>query len=47
MVNEKKKECSINGTKFKSGDRIAIDGYLGNIYKGNYNIEESEVIPRI
>jgi pyruvate,orthophosphate dikinase len=47
MVNEKKKECSINGTRFKSGDRIAIDGYLGNIYKGNYNIEESEVIPRI
>ncbi len=47
LVNEKKKECSINGIKFKSGDKIAIDGYLGNIYKGNYPIELSEVISAI
>ncbi|MCX6235259.1 MAG: PEP-utilizing enzyme [Bacteroidetes bacterium] len=46
-VNEKKKECAINAMKFKSGDRIAIDGYLGNIYKGNYPIELSELIPGI
>jgi pyruvate,orthophosphate dikinase len=47
LVNEKKKECSINGVKFKSGDKIAIDGYLGNIYKGNYPIELSEVISAV
>jgi pyruvate,orthophosphate dikinase len=45
LVNEKKKECSINGTLFKSGDKIAIDGYLGNIYKNNYPIVQTEVVP--
>jgi len=47
LVNESKKECTINGTKFKSGDDIAIDGYLGNIYKGNYPIRQTEIIPTI
>ena len=46
-VNEAKKICMINGISFKTGDKIAIDGYLGNIYKGNYPIELSESIPTI
>ena len=47
LVNELKKECTINGVKFVSGEKIAIDGHLGNIYKGNYPIEQSEVISGI
>lgn len=37
-VNDSTKECTINGYRFKSGDPISIDGGLGNIYKGNYEI---------
>jgi pyruvate,orthophosphate dikinase len=37
-VNDSIKECLINGHRFKSGDCISIDGGLGNIYKGNYEI---------
>ncbi|MBU4438486.1 MAG: hypothetical protein L6276_04080 [Acetobacterium sp.] len=37
-VNDFRKECTINGYFFKSGDPISIDGGLGNIYKGNYEI---------
>jgi pyruvate,orthophosphate dikinase len=37
-VNEKKKECEINGVKLKSGEIISIDGDLGNIYLGEYPI---------
>ncbi len=44
-VNEAKKTCLINGVSFKTGDKIAIDGHLGNIYKGNYLIELSETVP--
>jgi len=43
LVNEIKKECSINGVTFNSGDKIAIDGHFGNIYKGNYPVELTEV----
>ncbi|PKK87072.1 MAG: hypothetical protein CVV64_22765 [Candidatus Wallbacteria bacterium HGW-Wallbacteria-1] len=39
-VNDATKECTINGHRFKSGDPISIDGGLGNIYKGNYEIGE-------
>ncbi|MBC3888998.1 hypothetical protein GH810_11805 [Acetobacterium paludosum] len=39
-VNDSQKECLINGHRFKSGDPISIDGGLGNIYKGNYEIGE-------
>ena len=39
-VNDSTKECTINGHRFKSGDPISIDGGLGNIYKGNYEIGE-------
>lgn len=37
-VNDFRKECTINGHPFKSGDSISIDGGLGNIYKGSYEI---------
>lgn len=38
-VNESDKRCSINGINFKSGDKISIDGSLGNVYKGVYEIQ--------
>ncbi len=38
-VLEKEKRCLINGTELRSGDRIAIDGRSGHIYKGHYSIE--------
>ncbi|MBN1552237.1 hypothetical protein JW979_12255 [bacterium] len=34
-VSEDSKLCIINGIEFKPRDPIAIDGRLGNIYKGN------------
>ena len=37
-VNETEKKCSINGHTFKTGDNISIDGRLGNIYEGSYEI---------
>lgn len=37
-VNEFKKECTIGGVTFKSGDRISIEGQLGNIYMGSYHV---------
>ncbi|MBT4510971.1 MAG: hypothetical protein HOC20_02000, partial [Chloroflexi bacterium] len=43
MVNESEKTCTINGITFGSGDKISIDGHLGNIYKGNYPTELVEV----
>ncbi|HQE67136.1 MAG TPA: PEP/pyruvate-binding domain-containing protein, partial [Bacillota bacterium] len=39
IVNEAEKKCSINGISFKSGDRISIDGNLGNVYEGVYDIQ--------
>ncbi|MEA4848455.1 MAG: PEP/pyruvate-binding domain-containing protein [Clostridiaceae bacterium] len=38
-VNEAEKRCKINGVSFKSGDRISIDGNLGNVYEGVYDIQ--------
>lgn len=38
-VNETEKLCTINGVKFKSGDSISIDGNLGNVYEGIYEIQ--------
>lgn len=43
IVNEKDKTCTINGQFLKSGDKIAIDGNLGNIYLGNYKIKLAEI----
>ncbi len=42
IVNEIDKVCTINGHTLKSGDKIAIDGNLGNIYLGNYKIKLTE-----
>ena len=38
IVREEEKECIINEVVFHPGDEIAIDGHLGNVYKGNYPI---------
>ena len=38
-VNETEKRCIINGVSFGSGDRISIDGNLGNVYAGVYEIQ--------
>lgn len=43
IVNDVLKECNINGQQFKPGDKIAIDGHHGNIFKGHYPIETSEL----
>lgn len=39
VVNEAEKKCTINGVSFCSGDRISIDGNIGNVYKGKYDIQ--------
>ncbi len=39
MVNELKKYCELDGARLNTGDYIAIDGTLGNIYQGHYPIE--------
>jgi len=36
IVDEKNKRCRINEFPFTSFDKVAIDGRLGIIYKGNY-----------
>ncbi|MGI6731626.1 MAG: PEP/pyruvate-binding domain-containing protein [Anaerovoracaceae bacterium] len=38
QVDEVEKKCIINGHVFVSGDPISIDGGLGNVYAGNYEI---------
>jgi pyruvate,orthophosphate dikinase len=37
-VNDSRKECTINGHLFRTGDCLSIDGRLGNIYQGHYQI---------
>jgi pyruvate,orthophosphate dikinase len=37
-VNEADKKCTINGRTFMTGDSISIDGRLGNIYEGSYEL---------
>ncbi len=39
-VFEDEKYCTLGKYKFKTGDEIAIDGSLGNVYRGNYPIED-------
>ncbi|MDD5627830.1 MAG: PEP/pyruvate-binding domain-containing protein [Elusimicrobia bacterium] len=41
-VREKSSQCSIHGTEFKFGDKIAIDGCMSNIYRGNFSITIEE-----
>ena len=38
-VFDDEKKCRLDKYAFKMGDPIAIDGYLGNVYQGNYPIE--------
>jgi pyruvate,orthophosphate dikinase len=38
-VNEEEKICIINGHVFGPGDEISIDGDLGNVYEGRYEIQ--------
>ncbi|HSW67203.1 MAG TPA: PEP/pyruvate-binding domain-containing protein [Bacteroidales bacterium] len=46
LVNDQAGTCTIAGELFKPGDKIALDGRLGNIYRGHYPIEISGVKPR-
>lgn len=39
-VSESEKNCTINGVTLSSGDKVAIDGSLGTIYKGHIPITE-------
>ena len=41
-VHEAEKKCFIGGEEFHSGDEIAIDGRLGHIYRGNYQVAYTE-----
>ncbi len=43
IVLEGVKKCTINNSEFKTGDKIAIDAYLGNIYKGHHAIDLEQV----
>lgn len=43
IVNEREKTCTINGQILRPGDKIAIDGNLGNIYLGNYQVRLTEI----
>ncbi len=38
VVDESAKKCKLGETTFNVGDPIAIDGHLGNVYKGHYPI---------
>jgi pyruvate,orthophosphate dikinase len=42
QVVETEKKCFISDTELSLGDEIAIDGRLGNIYRGNYPVEFTE-----
>lgn len=41
IVDEVNKSCNLNGHRLLSGNAIAIDGNLGNVYLGNYAIEKA------
>jgi len=42
QVSESEKRCTISDVELRLGDEIAIDGRLGNIYRGNYPVEYTE-----
>ena len=42
QVHDMEKKCELNGHVFQSGDTISIDGYLGNVYEGNYPVKTSQ-----
>jgi pyruvate,orthophosphate dikinase len=39
IVDDRKKRCSVNGNHFAPGDRVSIDGNLGFLYEGFYEIQ--------
>ena len=41
-VSESEKSCTINGETLHSGDKVAIDGTLGIIYKGHYALTDNQ-----
>ncbi|HOR41829.1 MAG TPA: PEP-utilizing enzyme, partial [Atribacterota bacterium] len=43
IVLEGERRCIINNIEFKTGDKIAIDASLGNIYKGHHNISLEKI----
>jgi len=45
IVDEKKKIGFLQGIHFLPGDKIAIDGNSGNIYKGHYPLRQKGVVP--
>jgi pyruvate,orthophosphate dikinase len=40
IVSESDKTCSVNGVTLNSGDKVAIDGTLGIIYRGHIPVTE-------
>ncbi len=42
MVFDQEKSCELNGHVLHSGDRISIDGFLGNVYIGNYPVKTNQ-----
>ncbi len=42
-VDDGKKKCRINGNLYKPGDKISIDGNLGLIYEGSYEIQVDSI----
>jgi len=44
IVNENDRSCELNGNTIRSGDKIAIDANLGNIYLNHYPIEKSTFV---
>ncbi len=43
-VNEQEKKCTINGEVLVPGDKISIDGFSGDIYRGNYQTDYTEIL---
>ena len=41
-VFEDEKKCTINGITLYSGDKVAIDGTLGIIYRGHYTLSKGQ-----
>ena len=43
VVHDRKKQCRINNYLIKTGDAISIDGKVGSIYLGSYQITKTSV----
>jgi pyruvate,orthophosphate dikinase len=43
LVDEAGKTCTIDGVLFRSGDKISLEGHLGNIYNGHYPTEYVDI----